>query len=58
MLFFLDNYILVPFFLLFYEMWGFPNKLCGKPTGNLRISRLYDITHETVADFGILRNAQ
>jgi len=25
MVFFLDNYILAAYFLLFYEMWGFPN---------------------------------
>ena len=29
----IDNYILAPFFLLFYEMWGFPNKWCDKIPG-------------------------
>ena len=61
MVFFLDDYILASYFLLFYKMWGFPNKGCGKKhTRNLRISTFYDITHETVVkptkDFRILRN--
>ena len=56
MVFFLDNYILAPFFILLYEMWGFPNKWCGENPRNLHFSRFYDNTNET--DFGILRNAQ
>jgi len=43
MVFFLDNYILAPFFLLFNVIRGFSNKLCENNTG---ISRFYDITHE------------
>ena len=30
MVFYLDKYILAAYFLLFYEMWGFPNKWCEK----------------------------
>ena len=58
MVFLLDNYILAPFFLLFYEICGVP-KTNDVKKGNLRISRCYDITHETVVtpatDFDILR---
>ena len=30
---FLETYILAPFFVLFYEMWGFPNNWCEKIPG-------------------------
>ena len=54
MVFFLDKYILASYFLLFYEYEVFP---ALRPTGNLRISRFYDITHEQVVtpatEFGI-----
>jgi len=33
MVFFLDNYILAPFFLLFNVIRGFSNKLCENNTG-------------------------
>ena len=49
MVFFLGNYIylLASFFLLFYEMSGFPNKC--RQHGNLRIARFYAITREPLS---------
>jgi len=48
MVFLLDNYILVPFFLLLHEMGGFPNKWCENRPGICVFLDFYDVTHETV----------
>ena len=66
-LLFICKFVFFLAFLVIYKhlfsncFWNvrFPKQMMWKNTGNLRISRFYDITHETVVtpstDFGILR---